>query len=94
MQLCTATAVGVRSELCHGNRKVTLGPFSAPMRKARLERDPQKAFLVTHTYSSFLNSSYSKTSHFKDNPGEHMAAFQYQHALLKVKELYQVVGLF
>lgn len=83
-----------RSEICHGNREVTLGAFSSPMRKASLGRDRQKAFLVRHSYSSFLNSSYSKTSHCKDSPGEHMAAFQYQHALLEVKELYQVVGLF
>lgn len=46
MQLCTATTAGVGSELCRGNREVTLAPFSAPMRKASLERDPQEAFLV------------------------------------------------
>lgn len=83
-----------RSELCHGNREVTLGPFSAPMRRASFGRDPQEAFLVRYTNSSFLNSSYSKPSHCKDSPGEHMAAFQYQHALLEVKELYQVAGAF
>ncbi|OWK60162.1 hypothetical protein RLOC_00008872 [Lonchura striata] len=44
MQLCAATTVGVSSV---GNREVTPGPFSAPVRKASLGRDPQKAFLVT-----------------------------------------------